>query len=214
VLLFKRNKILIEKINEYLDMGDTLVDTFNQTIIHYLDKGNDSDFEIHLSKAKKIENNADQLLYSIDNFLFKKSLLPEAREDILKLLEKYDDIIDCCVHILRYLYTRNIIIPDFIKNDIKEMIRVSTQCYDQVKLGIQDLLGKRKNIVKYIRTINDYESICDDVQAKIIRNVFQADIDNFDKILLSDLVTIIAKLTDHCEDSADLIAIINIKRVV
>ncbi len=214
MLFFKRNKILLKQINEYLDMGDDLVNTFNQTIGHYLDKGNDSDFEIHMGKTKKIENNADILLHNIESFLFKKSLLPEAREDILKLLDKYDDIIDCCVHILQYLHTRNIIIPDFIKDDVKEMLRVSTQCYDQVKLGIQDLLGKRKDIIKYIRTINDYESICDQVQGKIIKNVFQADIDKYDKILLSDVVTIIADLTDHCEDSADLIAIINIKRVV
>lgn len=214
MLLFKRNRILLEKINEYLEMGDTLVDTFNQTILYYIDKGNDSEFEVRLGKTKKIENNADQLLYSIDNFLFKKSLLPEAREDILKLLETYDDVIDCCVHILRYLYTRNIHIHKFIKNDIKEMVRVSIQCYDNVKLGILDLLGKRKNIIKHIRTIDDYESICDDVQAKIIKNVFEADIDKFDKILLSEVVTIIAKLTDYCEDCSDLIAIINVKRVV
>ena len=211
---YKRNRILLEKINEYLDMGDNLMNTFNQTVLHYLEKGNDSDFEIQLGKTKKIEHNADQLLYDIDNFLFQKSLLPEAREDILNLLENYDDIIDCCVHILRYLYTRSIVIPDFIKSDIKEMIRVSIQCYDLVKLGIINLLGKRDEVMNYVRTIEDYESICDDVQAKIIKNVFDAGIDKFDKIILSELVTIIAKLTDHCEDSSDLLAIINIKRVV
>ena len=63
-------------------------------------------------------------------------------------------------------------------------------------------------------TINEYESIADGIQAEIIKKVFDSAGDNFVKILISELANNISKLTDHCEDAADLIRIINIKRVI
>lgn len=195
-------------------MCDSLMDNFQETIETYLIHGNNSDFEVHLSKAKKMEHNADSLLHTIENFLYEKSLLPESREDILRLFEKFDDIVDSSVHILRYLNTRNITIPSNIHDDVTEIIKVSRKAYEEVKQAINELFYKRKNLLSYVRTINDYESICDDIQAKIITTIFRSDIDKYDKILLSDVITIMAKLTDHCEDSADVIALINVKRAI
>lgn len=214
MFFLNKNKILLNKINEYFNICNDNMETFNISLTHYLNRGNDDEFEILIEKIKKIENNADSVLHSIENTLYTKSLLPESREDIFQLFEKYDDIIDCSIHILRYLHTRNVSIPDFCVKDIKEMAKFSIQCYDQVRNAIEDLLGKRKNIIGYIRTINDYESICDDIQSRLIKKVFDNDIEKFNKIILSELIDLLSKLTDHCEDAADLINLINIKRVV
>lgn len=214
MFFLKRNRILLEKIQAYFEICNTGMKLFDQVMNYFLDHGNDTEFENHISHIREIEGKADAILHKIEKLLYKKSLLPESREDLMRLLERYDDIIDCTNHILRYLNTRNMLIPDFIKDDIREMVKTSLLCYDQVRLAIEDLLGKRQNIMNFVRTINDYESLCDEIQARIIKTIFLHDIDKFDKIILTELINIIAKLTDHCEDAADHITLINVKRVV
>ena len=214
MFLFKRNRELIEKINQYLVIGSNDIKLFEDAMHHYITNGNDRTFEGLLEKISDIEGEADTLLHDIEGFLYKKSLLPESRGDLKRLLERYDDIIDCTHDVLIYLNTRDVSLPVFITEDIKEMVTISTRCSEQVKLAIQDLLGKREKVKDFVHTINEFESHCDAIQAKCIKNIFSSDIDNFDKMLLADLLGIITKLTDYCEDAADHIMVINIKRVV
>ena len=214
MFFLKRNKLLLEKIDQYMEVCDSDMQIFEQAVDQYIKHGNSADFEALLLKAREFEGSADSILHNIQNSLYKKSLLPESRGDLMRLLERYDDIVDCTNHILRYLNTRNISIPTLISEDIKEIVSISLKCYEQVKKEIRDLLGKRHKVKGYVHTINNYESQCDDIQAKIIKEIFNSDVDKYDKILFTELINIIAKLTDYCEDAADHIMIINIKRVV
>jgi predicted phosphate transport protein (TIGR00153 family) len=210
----KKNRILLDKINNYLETCAAGAQTFEQAFNHYITGGNDAEFEAMVIKIRNIEGTADEILYSIETSLYEKSLLPESREDIDRLFERVDDIIDDTTHILRFLNTRNVPIPENIVKEVREMIIISLQCFEQVRIAINELFGKRKNIVNYIRAINNYETACDDLQANIIKQIFASNIDKFDKIILTELVNLLSKLTDHCEDSADVITIINVKRVV
>jgi len=210
----RKNRILLDKINNYLETCASGMKVFKEAFDHYITRGNDAEFEATVIKIRNIEGTADEILYSIETSLYEKSLLPESREDIYRLFERVDDIIDDTTHILRFLNTRNVPVPQNIVKEVREMVIISLQCFEQVRLAIGELLGKRKNIVNYIRGINNYETACDDLQASIIKRIFASDIDKFDKIILTELVNLLAKLTDHCEDSADVITIINVKRVV
>ncbi len=214
MFFLRRNKILLEKIHDYFEVCNDGMSVFNKALHHFVQAGNDSDFEAQIARSLELESAADAILHKIEKSLYRKSLLPESREDLMSLLERYDDIIDCTNHILRYLNTRNISVPGIIKDDIREMVKMSLLCYDQVRCAVEDLLGKRKNVMTFVRTINDYEARCDDLQAAIIKKIFLNDIDKCDKIILTDLINIITKLTDHCEDAADCITLINVKRVV
>ena len=214
MFLLKRNRKLFEKINQYLDIGSNDIQLFGEAVNHYIAHGNDTTFERLKKRVSEIEEEADTLLHDIENFLIEKSLLPESRSDFKKLLERYDDIIDCTQDVLIYLYTRNVFIPEFIKEDMKDMVTISITCSKQVKNAIQDLLGKRKEIKNFVHSINEFESQCDDIQAETAKKIFNSDIDKFDKIILVELLKIIANLTDYCEDAADHIMVINIKRVV
>lgn len=214
MFLFKRNRKLYEKINQYLDIGSNDIQVFGDAVNHYIVHGNDITFENLKEKVSEIEGEADTLLHDIEGFLIKKSLLPESRSDFKKLLERYDDIIDCTQDVVIYLYTRNVFIPAFVKENIKEMVGISITCSEKVKDAIQDLLGKRKEIKNFVHSINEFESQCDDILAETTKKIFTSDIDNFNKILLVELLKIITKLTDFCEDAADYIMVIDIKRVV
>ena len=215
MFFFKRNRLLFDKIKEYISISDEAIERFSEAIITFLKDGQNADFDLLMEKCSKLESSADSVLHGIETFLYKKSLLPESREDILLLFEKFDDIIDVTDELLRYIVNRRIIIPDFLKDDFQEMIKTSVQCYENSRDGVRDLLEKRKDLKKYIRVINEYESIVDDIESRMIRSLFSSDsVSDFDKILITDLITLAAKLSDSCENVADSISIINIKRIV
>jgi predicted phosphate transport protein (TIGR00153 family) len=214
MFLLKRNRKLFEKINQYLEIGSSDIQLFGKAINQYLAHGNDTAFENLKKRVSEIEEDADTLLHDIEGFLIKKSLLPESRSDFKKLLEHYDDIIDCTQDVLIYLYTRNILIPSFIKEDIKNMVTISITCAELVKRTIQDLLSRRKEVKNFVHSINEFESQCDDIQAETTKKIFSSEIDKYEKIILVELIEIISNLTDYCEDAADYIMVINIKRVV
>lgn len=214
MFILNRNKILLGMIHSYFDICNNSMEILNNAISHYLSSGNDMEFEQIMRTALDNEFKADEILFDIEKLLYQKSLLPESREDIIRLLAKYDDIIDCSVHVLRYFHTRSMIIPVTCNENITALLQQSLLCYEQVRLGIEDLFAKRNNILGFVRQIKNYESQCDEIQATIIKELFLTPIEPYSKILISDLVNLIAKLSDLCEDAADLITLINIKRVV
>lgn len=214
MFLFRKNKKLIEDINDYLQVSESGMESFDEAIQYYFEHGIDPEFEFRMEKLKKIESNADGILHNIERSLYEKSLLPESREDIMVLFEKLDDIIDCSIHILRYIYTRDISFPEIVVSDVKESVRVSLECCAKVREAVEDLFGKRRCILDLVRTIDNYESICDGIKTRAIKKIFRSDLDGFEKILLAEITTLISKISDHCEDSADLINICNLKRVV
>lgn len=211
----KRNKDLFNNIIEYLIISQTVFENFNKTLKHYFNKGIDSKYEFLMNDTDKNESNADNMLVKIKLSLYKKSLLPESREDILILLERVDDIVDNANLTLKYIYSHNFTIPKFLHSNIKELLKISNDSFKLVIQSIHDLLGKKKNIIELARKISNYESICDDLQLKIIKTIFSSnEIKNFFKIIIRDFVRDVGNLSDLCEDVSDLVTILNIKRLV
>ena len=94
MFFLKRNKLLLEKIDQYMEVCDSDMQIFEQAVDQYIKHGNSADFEALLLKAREFEGSADSILHNIQNSLYKKSLLPESRGDLMRLLERYDDIVD------------------------------------------------------------------------------------------------------------------------
>ena len=215
MILFKQNRILSEMISEYLSIADDTMICFESAIKRFFSNGIDAEFSVKVSETTKFEEKADEKLHKLEGFLFKKSLLPESREDILVLFECVDDIVDGGYHILRYINTRNIVIPPFVATGLEEMLKISLLAYQKTREAVLDIFGKREHIKRLVSDINDYESISDEIQYRLIKELFDStEIDRFDKILISELITAFAGLTDSCEDAADALTLINLKRVV
>lgn len=213
MFLFKRNQELLDKIAQYFKMSDLLMDDFKSAITKHLDDL--QRLEMEMKKTKRLESNADAKVHDIEEFLYHKSLLPDFREDVLKLFEKFDDIIDTAENIIQYIYVHKMTYPKFIKESIIKMIEASHECYQLVKLLVNDLFNKRDNVKQLVIRIGDYESICDDIQAEIVDKIYSTDdIDKCDRILFEECIRLIAMLTDSCENVADVVRIINIKSVV
>ena len=89
-----RNKIGIEKeIEEFLNHVSRSGMIFRQGCDYYL-AGNQEDFSRKLNEISDCEHAGDQLRRSINEYLYKKTLIPESRGDVTELMENMDSLLD------------------------------------------------------------------------------------------------------------------------
>ncbi len=212
--IFKKNRILYEQISEYIDFIGRVGENFEKLVKHYLKNGIDAKFEVQMEITEKEEAKADDLLALIKINLLKNSLLPESREDILILLDRVDDIIDAMNHSGQFIFSHNLKAPAFIRDDLKELVKLSIKSTEVVRELIRNLFTKQKEIFDDTEKINNFESVCDSLQLKMIKSIFDSKIDGCGRILLRDLTREIGSITDLCENVGDIITILNIKRAV
>ncbi len=212
--IFKQNKLLYEKILEFTSAVLLTVKDFQKAIKRFSKEENHSELEVNMQEIHKHEHKADIILGDIRTLFYKKSLLPESREDILVLLEKIDDIADSANHIIHDIYAQNISLPKFILEDYKELVKATVSICETLESAVIDLFNKRKEIPDRYEKIRNYESICDILQTKMVKSVFDSDMNNFNKILLRDIIKSTGGLSDTCEMAADLIMILYIKRFI
>ena len=81
---FKKNKKLLEMLEQYLSVVDDTLDKFSEAFQYLLKNGIDEHFKVLGSQTHKKESNADDLRRDIELEMYEKSLLPESRSDCLK----------------------------------------------------------------------------------------------------------------------------------
>ena len=82
---FRKNKIIKARIEEYLVVANETLDIYREGMLHYLEHGIDEHFNTCMKRTHGSESKADDLRREIETALFEKSLLPESREDIIKI---------------------------------------------------------------------------------------------------------------------------------
>ena len=92
IRLFRRTIDLEQEIDKFLDLMSEGAIIFKIAMEIYFKRGNCPEFEDKLAQVNKIESAADHLRRSIETQLYSQTLIPEARGDVLDLLENLDDI--------------------------------------------------------------------------------------------------------------------------
>ena len=89
----RTTKNLIIRIDEFFDNIDLGLLVFREALKAYLDNDLEA-FERHLKKVDGLENSADRLQREIENEMITHSVLPQQREEVVKLIDVLDEIID------------------------------------------------------------------------------------------------------------------------
>ncbi len=100
ILPFQRTSRLIGEIDEYIDKVFEAAMVLERSILHYLDKGPDDELDEKVDQIRVIEERADELRRNVANVMYSEMLMPDARGDVLNLLDQVDTTLDDCVHML------------------------------------------------------------------------------------------------------------------
>lgn len=92
-LFARTTRQTIIKIDEFFDNIDLGILVFREGIRSYV-KSDYESFHRHLSKVDALENNADKLQREIENEMITHSILPQHREEVTRLIDEMDEIMD------------------------------------------------------------------------------------------------------------------------
>ena len=134
MLLFKKEKEVIELILKHLNMVEDCLLNAIQTIEHYL-QDNISEAKISARKSRSAESEADIIRYGIRDKLYSGAYLPLLRDDIYKLIESVDKVGNAGESASDFFLNQRPEVPDEMKPHFLAVARDSIGIIEPLKLG-------------------------------------------------------------------------------
>ena len=210
-LFFKKTKELENLIDEYLDNvihGGLL---FKQGIKYYIEDMTD-DFEKRMKDLDELESHADKIRRKIINNLYIHTLIPEARGDVLGIIESTDKVLNVTAETLKQFYVE---IPDILPDLHKlylDLTDASIAALESLVAAIRSYFRDLTSVRDHINKVLFYEKEADKIGDKIKWKIFRKDIHLSQKIHMRYFALHIQNISDNAEDVTDRLSIATIKR--
>lgn len=212
---FNTTKTLILEIDEFFNSIDNGAIVFKDGVSNYL-KGNIEKFSENIVTIDKLEANADEIRRKVENDLHAHSLLPQYRGDILRLMEKCDDILDIMKENLYQFDVEIPRIPKKLHADILKLTKISVSAIDTLIPAARAFFKDPATVKDKIHRVYFFEKEADKLANNIKRRVFH----EFESLKLSEKIHLryftlhIENVSDAAEIVADILSVLAIKRIV
>ena len=212
ISIFNHSSEIEKEIDSFLNLASESGLIFIQGIDAYLVNKIDI-FNEHLTHIVEIEKEADSLRRSIEDLLYRKTLIPESRGDVLELIERMDSVLGRFKGVMfRVEIERPKIDPKF-HDDLKTLINCVIQAVESVTLSLRAYFKDISQATDHIHKVSFWETEADKAATCLQREIFSDDGLGLDaKMQLRDLAKSIDKIADQAEDLGDSLAIYVIKR--
>ena len=212
-ILFKQTKELTAQIDDFLDAVSEGAMVFRKGVTDYL-SGDFERFERRYCAIETLENRADDLRRAIEGHLYRHSLIPESRGDVLGLLETMDDVINTAKSTLSlFLVERPEMIPE-LDSEWRDLAATANQTAEAVVLAARAFFRDPRGVNDHLHKVYFHEKEGDKTAMNLKRKIFDADVDLARKIHLNYFAQNIDLVSDAAEDVADRLSIYAIKRTV
>lgn len=211
-MLLKKTKNAEEQIDEFL--GKILDGSLflKQGISYYLNEQNEL-FKAHLASIDKTENDADNLRRAIEIQLYKHTLMPEQRGDVLGLLESADKVLNLCKEVLFQFSIEEPTIPRKYDKDILGLVDNSISAVECMISAVRTYFTETKLVRDFINKTIFFEKQSDNIADKLKRDIFSNnELDLSSKMHIRYFVYHIDRIADAAEDVCDRLSIAVIKR--
>ena len=91
--LFSQSKELERQIDEFVNTVSEIGLIFKRAIRNYLSDGSNGSFDEMVEQVSSMESKADRIKKDVETALYEDTLIPDARSDVLRLLEHLDQMI-------------------------------------------------------------------------------------------------------------------------
>jgi predicted phosphate transport protein (TIGR00153 family) len=212
-ILFRQTRELAAKIDEFLDTISEGALVFEQGIDDYL-AGNRERFAERCAAIKALENRADELRRAIENQLYRHSLIPESRGDVLGLLEHMDDVINTAKHTINLIMVEQ---PEMLpehKGDWMDLAGTAARTAETVVLAARAFFRDPLRVSENLHKVYFHEKEGDRRAMDLKRKIFASDLDLARKMHLRYFAQHIDEVSDMAENVADRLSIYAIKRTV
>jgi predicted phosphate transport protein (TIGR00153 family) len=211
----RTTKNLIHKITEFFDNIDIGLLVFREGIKSYLDKDMEA-FARHINKLDTLESNADKLQRAIENEMITHSILPQHREEVSKLIDELDEIIDSLKSSLNEINIEMPEIPEVLNKDFISLAETSANAAEELIPAARAYFTAPYTVREKLLKVYYFESETDKISLNTKRRIFQEmnEIDLAHKAHLRYIIHHIENISDLAQKAADLLSGMAIKIVM
>lgn len=216
MIIFKKEKEVINLISEHADKMEECLLTAIKTIQAYLN-GNIDEAKKLGRDTDKIELQADLIRHDIRSKLYYGAYMPLLREDIYKLVESVDMVANSAEKCCDFFLNQRPNIPDFLKPDYLEVVEESLGVSGPLKHALLCYLEGICPIEvsrQHAKEIGILESKVDQIEWQITKKIFSSDLDFSQKIHLRLCLETIVEVSDIAEDAADRLELVTLKSMI
>jgi predicted phosphate transport protein (TIGR00153 family) len=209
---FGKTRLLESQVDQFLDLITKGTLGMREAIQSYL-SGDDEDFQNRLGTVRDYERKADELRRSTEAMLYTYSLIPESRADVLQLLEKLDDVIDCAKHILQEFDVQQPDIEIGYFDLFVDLTGKSVKAVEQVVEAARAFFRSESRLRDCINKVDFYESEADRAGLRLKKQIYQSNLELPRKHHLRYFADSLESLSDLAQVVSEQLAIASIKRL-
>ena len=209
--LFRTSKVLEKQIDDFLDTVAEGGLVFREGVVSYL-TADTQGFQEAIAKIDKLESRADKLSREVEAHLYRHSLIPEHRGDVLGLLENTDNIIDRIKTSLHQFSVEQPDIPEVYHQSFRKLADASSEAADAVIVSARAFFRDAEAVKDNLFKVHHYEKEADTISDSLKRKIFASDLPLAHKIHLRYFALNVELVSDKAEEVADRLAIYAIKR--
>jgi len=211
--LFERTKELTTEIDDFLDAVSEGALVFQKGVGDYI-SGDIACFEERFAAISELENRADELRRTIESQLYRHSLIPESRGDVLDLLENTDDVINTAKNTMSlFMVERPEMVPE-LQQEWLDLAEAAAQTSEEVVLAARAFFRDPRSVNDHLHKVHFFEKEGDRIAMDLKRKIFETDLDLARKIHLRYFALNVDRVADAAEDVADRLSIYAIKRTI
>ena len=214
-LFTRTTKNLIIRIDEFFDNVELGILVFREGIKSYIVR-NQEDFTRHLQKVDVLESNADKLQRAIENEMITNSILPQQREEVTRLIDELDEIIDSAKSSLNDFNIELPEIPASINERVLSLVEASANAAEELIPAARAYFRSPYTVREKLLKVYYFETETDKISKGIKKYIFQEmpELDLAHKAHLRYILHHIENISDIAQKAADLLAAMAIKIIV
>ena len=211
--LFEQTRELTTQIDDFLDAVSEGALVFQKGVAHYM-SGDDERFEQCYAEIEVLENRADELRRSIESQLYRHSLIPESRGDVLDLLETMDDVINTSKNTMSLFKVERPQMVQELTGEWLELAESAMRTSEAVVLAARAFFRDPRSVNDHLHKVHFHEKEGDRIAMDLKQKIFETDLDLARKIHLRYFALNVDRVSDAAEDVADRLSIYAIKRTI
>lgn len=212
---FNGSKKVIKLLEDFFDTVDQGVLVFKNGVNNYL-YGNKENFHDNLMNLVRLENDADLIKKEVENLLYTRSLVPQFRGDLLKLLDDMDTILDTVKENLSQFDVEMPSIPVELNQDFNKLTELSVSAVESLLPTVRAFFRAPDTVRDQLHRVYFFEKETDKMALAIKKKVFHemTNLNLSEKFHLRYFTLHIENVSDVAQKVADLLSIMAIKRTI
>ena len=208
----RTTKNLIIRIDEFIDNIDIGLLVFKEAMKSYLDKDFET-FERHLNKVDNLEHSADRLQREIENEMIIHSILPQNRDEVVRLIDILDEIIDSIQSLLNDIDIERPVIPNGLNDNFNSIAITSAITAEELIPAARAYFRAPYTVREKLLKVYYYESETDKLVAQTKKRIFR-DMDELnlaEKNQLRYMINNIENISNYAQKAADKLSAMAIR---